>query len=300
MGLLGSLRGKQGGDVIRQSTTTATMHLLEQNHKFEVFMREKVATLERQVAEDDGRLNRSDGGEEGDGLPGETDLATDLGANGPDEGQATGAGLPAGAGYEEVAVIGEDSGGPDEELELPVVPPPARPTVPVSPPPPPAPSPKAASAPPDWRAYLAGASTTPAPGAPAARVAEPLAGEGDQVGAQGEDVAEEEAPAEVEASEPAAGEGDQVDAQGEEEEEDGGGDLFAMNLPIISAASAVPGREQPPAPSVTVVSSAAVPSAPPAAAKASSPAPAGEATAQKTDEGWDQGGLQDGQVGRWA
>jgi hypothetical protein len=339
MSLLSSLRGKQGGDAIRQSTTTATMHLLEQNRKFEAFMRDKVATLERQVAEDDGRLNRSDGDEEGN-LTGETDAeapAEDLEANEPGEGQATSAGLPAGAGYEEVAVIGEDTGGPDEEPELPADLPPARPTAPVPPPPPPVSSPKAASAMPDWRAFLGGeASTTAAPGAPAAEMEEPAAGDGDQVGAQGKDVAEEEALTEVETSERTAGKGDQVDAQGEDaaeeeapveaevdeppsgeggqidaqsedivEEEAGGGGLFAMNLPIISLSSAATEPKRASVPPATAPS-AAVPSAPPATAKASPSAPTSDVATQGPDaddqssDGWDQAGLQGGQVGSWA
>jgi hypothetical protein len=331
MGLLSSLRGKQGGDAIRQSTTTATMHLLEQNRKFEAFMRDKVATLERQVAEDDGRLNRSDGTEEEDGLPGEGDLAEDLGANEPGEGQATSAGIPAGAGYEKVAVIGDDTGGLDEEPELPAALPPARPTAPVPPPPPPVLSPQAASAMPDWRAFLGGgASTTAAPGAPAAEMEEPAAGDGDQVGAQSKDVAEEEAPAEVEASEPparegdqvvaqeedaaeeeapaevkasepAAGEGDQVGAQEEDEEEEGGGGLFDMSLPIVSVTSAAPAVSQTPA----AATQAAAPSAPPSAAKASPPAssaqtaPALDADGPSTTGEWEQDNLHQGQAGAW-
>ena len=303
MGLLSSLKGKQGGDAIRQSTTTATMHLLEQNRKFEVFMREKVAVLERQVAEDDGRLNRDGGGGEDD-LAGEMDPAEDLGIGGPGESQDTVASSPS-EGQGEVVVIGEGFGDQDEELELPEVPPPARPTVPV--PPSPAPLPKASSAPPDWRAFLAGASTTPAPGAPAARAVEPPAGEGDQADAQGEEGAEE-APVEVEAAEPPAGEGDQVDAQGEEaaeeeEEEDGAG-LFGMALPIVSVTSTTAERGQPPS-SSAAAPAAAAPSAPPAAAKARPPAPAsGDATpaldAGDQPGGWESGDLHEGQVGNWA
>jgi hypothetical protein len=326
MGLLGSLRGKQGGDAIRQSTTTATMHLLEQNRKFEAFMRDKVATLERQVAEDDGRLNRSDGDEEGD-LVDEAGLAADLGAEGPDEGQAAGAGLPARTEPEGVAVIGQDTGEPDEESEQPTAPAPTRLTVAVPSPPPPAPSPKAASAPPDWRAFLKNASSTTAPQSPAAEMEEPAAGEGDQVGDQGEDVDEEETPAVVEASEPAAGEGDQVDAQGEdvveeetpaeveagapaagegddqvdaqEEDEEGhDGDLFAMDLPITSVTSVVAVQRQSPATEPSVAA------APPAAAKASSPASSAQAAPAPDADGssageWEQGDLHQGQAGAW-
>jgi hypothetical protein len=297
MGLLGSLRGKQGGDAIRQSTTTATMHLLEQNRKFEAFMRDKVATLERQVAEDDGRLNRSDGDEEGD-LVDEAGLAADLGAEGPDEGQAAGAGLPARTEPEGVAVIGQDTGEPDEESEQPTAPAPTRLTVAVPSPPPPAPSPKAASAPPDWRAFLKNASSTTAPQSPAAEMEEPAAGEGDQVDAQGEDVVEEETPAEVEAGAPAAGEGDdQVDAQ-EEDEEGHDGDLFAMDLPITSVTSVVAVQRQSPATEPSVAA------APPAAAKASSPASSAQAAPAPDADGssageWEQGDLHQGQAGAW-
>jgi hypothetical protein len=358
MGLLGSLRGKQGGDAIRQSTTTATMHLLEQNRKFEAFMRDKVATLERQVAEDDGRLNRAEGGGE-DGLVSEADLAADLGVEGPGEGQAAGASFPARTGHEGVAVIGDGPDEFDEELKPPEALPPAYPTAPVSPPLPPSPPLKASGATPDWRAFLAGASTAAAPGALAAGADEPATGDGaqgedvveeealvgaeageppageggqvdaqgediaeeeapaeveasgpsaggdDRVGAQGEDIAEEEAPAEVEASGPAAGHGDQVGVQDEEEEGGGGGGdgLFGMSLPIVSATSvASSALRQPPA----TAPSAAVPSASPSAVKASPPAPASDVATQGPDaddqssDGWDQAGLQDGQVGSWA
>ncbi len=304
MGLLSSLRPKQGGDAIRQSTTTATMHLLEQNRKFELFMREKVAVLERQVAEDDGRLN-NDKGDKEDGLSDEMEPAGYIETDGPGEGQDIDADSSVRAEHEGVAVIGDDLGELEEELDPPSVTPPARPAEPVQPPP----SPKAPSAPSDWRGFLvAGASATASPGAPAAGKSEPPAGEGDQVDAQGEDAAEEDDPVETGASEPPAGEAGQADAQGEdaaEEEEEGGG-LFAMDVPIISLTGAAEERGRPPSSSATAPA-AAGPSAPPAIEEDHLQRPASDVAAPGPDAAGDQssgewlpGDLHDGQVERWA
>jgi hypothetical protein len=54
-GILDALRGG-GNDAIRQSTSLTTAYLLEQNRKFEAYMREKVAALEGRVAGQQARL----------------------------------------------------------------------------------------------------------------------------------------------------------------------------------------------------------------------------------------------------
>ena len=305
MGLLSSLRAKPGGDAIRQSTTTATMHLIEQNRRFEAFMREKVATLERQVAEDDGRLNNDKSGEE-DSFS-ETDSAGDLEADGPGEGQDIDAGFSAEAEHEGIAIIGEEFGELEEELGPPAVTPSAHPAEPVQPPP----SPKASSEPPDWRSFLAGASAAVSPGMPAAGEGKPPADEGGQADAQSEDAAEEEDLVEAEADQPPTGEIGQDDAQGEDaaEEEEGldDGGLFAMVLPIVSVNRATEERERPPSSSATAPATA-VPPAPPAAAaeeerpsqpKSDVATPGLDAADQSAGE-WEQDGLHDGQVGSWA
>jgi len=304
MGLLSSLRAKPGGDAIRQSTTTATMHLIEQNRRFEAFMREKVATLERQVAEDDGRLNSDKSGEE-DSFS-ETDSAGDLEADGPGEGQDIDAGFSAEAEHEGIAIIGEEFGELEEELGPPAVTPSAHPAEPVQPPP----SPKASSEPPDWRSFLAGASAAVSPGMPAAGEGKPPADEGGQADAQSEDAAEEEDLVEAEADQPPTGEIGQDDAQGEDaaEEEEGldDGGLFAMVLPIVSVNRATEERERPPSSSATAPATA-VPPAPPAAAEEERPpqpksdvaTPGLDAADQSAGE-WEQDGLHDGQVGSWA
>ena len=333
MGLLSSLRGKQGDNAIQQSTTTATMLLLEQNRRFEAFMREKVATLERQVAEDDGRLNNDKSGEE-DSFS-ETDSAGDLEADGPGEGQDIDAGFSAEAEHEGIAIIGEEFGELEEELGPPAVTPSAHPAEPVQPPP----SPKASSEPPDWRSFLAGASAAVSPGMPAAGEGKPPADGGGQADAQGEDAAEEEDLVEAGADQPPTGEIGQDDAQGEDaaeeedlveaeadqpptgeigqddaqgedaaEEEEGldDGGLFAMVLPIVSVNRATEERERPPSSSATAPATA-VPPAPPAAAEEERPpqpksdvaTPGPDAADQSAGE-WEQDGLHDGQVGSWA
>jgi hypothetical protein len=58
MGFLSALRGNRE-DAIRQSTSLTMVYLLEQNRKFEVYMRQKVAATEAQVAGQQARLEQA-------------------------------------------------------------------------------------------------------------------------------------------------------------------------------------------------------------------------------------------------
>ena len=69
MGFLDALKGG-GGDAIRQSTSLTMAYLLEQNRKFEAYMRGKVEELEARVAAQQARLAAAETeAEESDGPP---------------------------------------------------------------------------------------------------------------------------------------------------------------------------------------------------------------------------------------
>jgi hypothetical protein len=103
-GLLDALRGG-GSDAIRQSTSLTTAYLLEQNRKFEAYMREKVAALEGRVAGQQARLTRH-----------EMEDLNDLEWPGL-EGTSSPTGMPAYAAYEEVDASGDTAPVPSVSVE---------------------------------------------------------------------------------------------------------------------------------------------------------------------------------------
>jgi hypothetical protein len=103
-GILDALRGG-GSDAIRQSTSLTTAYLLEQNRKFEAYMREKVAALEGRVAGQQARLTRH-----------EMEDLDDLEWPGL-EGTSSPTGMPAYAAYEEVDTSGDTAPVPSVSVE---------------------------------------------------------------------------------------------------------------------------------------------------------------------------------------
>ena len=119
MGFLDALKGG-GGDAIRQSASLTMVYLLEQNRKFEAYMRGKVGELEARVAAQQARLAVVEGEAEESAAP--SALLVDEVSPLPPEAAAPGGddlAVKEAASFGAMAVEAEESGAPPEPAAAP-------------------------------------------------------------------------------------------------------------------------------------------------------------------------------------